>query len=89
MALPELSSGQKRELGRRVQEYFRKERDEEIGELAAGFLWEFVAELVGPYYYNEALNAAQKHLRERADDLQADLMAMEQPVEVPRTYEDD
>jgi uncharacterized protein (DUF2164 family) len=77
---PDLSTQQKRELAARVQEYFRKERDEEIGEMAAGFLLDFVAELIGPYYYNEALKDAQKQSREWFDHLEADLMAMERPV---------
>ena len=81
---PTLSTQQKQELGRRVQEYFRKELDEEIGEMAAGFLLDFVSELVGPYYYNAALKDAQKQSRERFDHLDADLMAMERPVEVRR-----
>ncbi len=84
---PTLSTQQKQELGRRVQEYFRKERDEEIGELSAGFLLDFVAELVGPYYYNEALKDAQKQSRERFDHLEADFLAMERPVEVRREGE--
>ena len=87
--LPDLTPPQKQELARRVQEHFRTERDEEIGEMAAGFLWEFVAGLVGPYYYNAALRDAQKQSQARSDDLQADLMAMDRPVEIPRTFGDD
>ena len=87
--LPELSTAQKQALSRRVQEFFWKERDEEIGELAAGFMWEFIAELIGPYYYNQALSDASKQSRQRFDDLDADLMALERPVEVPRTFGED
>ena len=86
--LPDLTSQQKQELAARVQEYFRSERDEEIGELAAGFVLEFVAELIGPYFYNEALADVRKQARARFDDLDADMMAMERPVEVERSYDD-
>jgi uncharacterized protein (DUF2164 family) len=87
--LPDLTPRQKQELAARVQEYFRSERDEQIGELAAGFILEFVAELIGPYFYNDALADVRKQARARFDDLEADVLAMERPVEVERTYDDD
>ena len=85
----DLTQHQKQELARRVQEYFRTERDEEIGELAAGFVWEFVAELVGPYFYNRALSDVGKQSQMRFDDLQADILAMERPEEIPRGFGED
>jgi uncharacterized protein (DUF2164 family) len=35
-----------------IKHYFRTERDEEIGDLQAGFFLDFVLETVGPSVYN-------------------------------------
>ena len=35
-----------------IQYFFHQERDEEIGELAAGSILDFFAEQIGAHYYN-------------------------------------
>ena len=42
-----------------IRAYFERERDEEIGELAAGLLLDFVGEQLGPYFFNRGIEDAQ------------------------------
>ena len=60
-----------------LQAYFRDERGEEIGELGASLLLEFILEEVGPSIYNQALRDAQAHLRRTVDDLDVTLAQTE------------
>jgi uncharacterized protein (DUF2164 family) len=68
---------------RRIRAYFERERDEELGELAAGFILDFVAEELGPLFYNAGLADAQALLAQHADSLDADIEA--QRKSPPRT----
>lgn len=61
---------------RRIRAYFERERDEELGELAAGFVLDFVAEELAPLFYNAALADAQALVARTADSLDADLEAL-------------
>jgi uncharacterized protein (DUF2164 family) len=40
-------------------EYFREEREEEIGELAAGMLLDFIEREIGPVFYNRGVRDAK------------------------------
>lgn len=65
----ELNKEQKEEAVKEIIHYFGKERDEEIGNLAAQLLLMFIAEKIGPYYYNKGVQDAQKYMADRVDDL--------------------
>ncbi len=39
--------------------YFREERDEEIGELAAGMFLDFIEREIGPIFYNRGVRDAK------------------------------
>jgi uncharacterized protein (DUF2164 family) len=60
---------------RRIRNYFERERGEELGELAAGFVLEFVAEELAPLFYNAAIEHAQALVARAVDSLDADLEA--------------
>ena len=66
---------QRAEAVRRIRAYFERERDEELGELAAGFILDFVIEELGPLFYNAGLADAQALLARHVDSLDADLEA--------------
>lgn len=51
-----------------IKRYFR-ENMEEIGDLAAGLLLDFIVEEIGPSIYNQAVSDVQKHLQARLLDL--------------------
>ena len=52
-----------------IQTYFSHEMDEEIGNLQAAALLDFMLQELGPLVYNQAIGDAQKYLHEKALDL--------------------
>ena len=54
-----------------IQAYFQKELDEEIGNLAAGFLLDFILEKIGPTIYNQAIEDAHTLMHQQLDELYA------------------
>lgn len=73
-----LSKDHKQALVSRIQTYFIEEKDEEIGNLAAENLLDFVLHLVGPHVYNQALADARKLVNDRMQTIEDELYAMEQ-----------
>ena len=74
----------RRAMARELQAWLREERDEDVGELAAGFLLEFVLNLAGPDLYNAALADAANAFSEHASIVEADLAALAQDAFEPR-----
>lgn len=52
-----------------IKRYFEEHMDEEVGDLKAGLLLDFVLEEIGPCVYNRAVSDAQTYFRDRAADL--------------------
>lgn len=52
-----------------LQRYFKEERDEEIGELHARLLLDYILEEIAPSVYNLAITDAQTYVRDRVADL--------------------
>ncbi|QUI23950.1 DUF2164 domain-containing protein [Vallitalea pronyensis] len=52
-----------------IKEFFLEERDEEIGDLAAILLMEFILQEVGPVIYNQAIGDCIKSMTEKVDEL--------------------
>ncbi len=59
----------------RLRAYFGRERGEELGELGAALLFDFIAEQLGPHFYNKGIEDAQALVARFADSLDADLDA--------------
>lgn len=59
----------KQELIEAIREYFRTERDEEIGNLQATLFLDFILRAIGPSIYNQAIQDARTHLMRFATDL--------------------
>ena len=53
-----------------IKRYFVEELDQEIGDLKAGLLLEFILKEIGPSIYNAAIGDAQTYLRDRVADLE-------------------
>jgi uncharacterized protein (DUF2164 family) len=66
ITLPEES---KQVLLQSIKQYFLEERDEDIGDLQAGFFLEFILKEVGPSIYNQAVKDAQAALQTAVADL--------------------
>ena len=55
----ELKREEREHCVRRLKAYFERERDEEIGDLGATLLYDYIAEQLAPFFYNEGLKDAQ------------------------------
>lgn len=65
----EISKEKKEIIQGLLKEYFLEERDEEIGDLAAMILTDFILQEVGPVIYNQAVNDCIKSMTEKVDEL--------------------
>ncbi|MCY3646257.1 MAG: DUF2164 family protein [Chloroflexi bacterium] len=79
-----IDARRRRAMVRELQAWLLKERDEDVGELAAGFLLDFVLDLAGPDLYNAALTDAAKAFREHADIVDAEIASLTQDTFKPR-----
>ncbi|MCZ8520999.1 MULTISPECIES: DUF2164 domain-containing protein [Paenibacillus] len=84
MFIVKLPKDQKDQLIQRVQAYFEEERGEEIGDLAAEFLLDYMIKELGPFMYNAAIQDVVKVVGEKMTALEEDLHAMEKPVNSKR-----
>ena len=71
----ELGREQRDDAVERLRVYFARERGEELGELGATLIYDFVAEQLGPHFYNKGIADAQALVARFADSLDADLDA--------------
>ena len=60
---------------RRLQEYFASERGEELGDLAVMLVFDFIAEEIGPYFYNKGLDDATRRVEQLLAGIGEDLEA--------------
>lgn len=63
---------------RAVQEWFLREHDEEIGDLAAELLIDALGPTIGRLWYNEALHDARATVADNSAILDESLFALEQ-----------
>jgi uncharacterized protein (DUF2164 family) len=63
-----------------IRHYFMEERGEEIGELAADNLLDFMLRELGPFVYNQAVQDARTTLMQKAAAMEEDLFALERPI---------
>lgn len=52
-----------------IKNYFEKEKDEELGDLAAGFILDFIIEELASEFYNQGVNDSYKFMSVRCEDL--------------------
>ncbi len=52
-----------------IKNYFLKEREEEIGDLAAGLILDFILEKIAPEFYNQGVYDAHKYMGDAIEDL--------------------
>ncbi|RYG26590.1 MAG: DUF2164 domain-containing protein [Burkholderiales bacterium] len=56
-----------------IERWFREERDEKIGNIAAGALLGFFLDEIGPVLYNRGVADAQERIRARVDEVDIDV----------------
>ena len=52
-----------------IQNYFLKEREEEMGDLAAGMMLDFILEKIAPEFYNQGVYDSHKYMGDAIEDL--------------------
>jgi uncharacterized protein (DUF2164 family) len=52
-----------------IKHYFLKEREEEIGDLAAGMILDFVLEKIAPEFYNQGIDDSHNYMQDATEDL--------------------
>lgn len=81
---PRWTREQKMEVVRRVQQHLRDEYELDLGDLGTELLIEFFGELVGPFYYNQAIEEAAKLINRQTETLLADLGVLVRMLPEPR-----
>ena len=59
-----------------VKAYFLDEREEELGDLGAGLLLDYMAGLVGPVFYDRALTDARAVVASRAETIDEEIFGL-------------
>ena len=80
MADPAIDKPDRELLARALKTYLAAELDVEIGGLDAEFLLDFMAERIGPRFYNQGLRDAATALAKRMDVLTEALEELERPI---------
>ncbi|NPV71060.1 MAG: DUF2164 domain-containing protein [Firmicutes bacterium] len=52
-----------------IKDYFRKERDEDLGDLASTLILDFFIEKLAPEFYNQGVYDSYRYMTERVQDL--------------------
>lgn len=65
-----LSKEQKEQMVSLIKEYFQKERDEEIGDLAAMLLLDFFIDKMAPVFYNLGVQDCIGLIKDKLGDLE-------------------
>ncbi|BDX06509.1 DUF2164 domain-containing protein [Planctobacterium marinum] len=71
---------QKEVLVSKLQSWFERELDQELGQFDGEFLLDFISNEMGAYYYNRGLQDARVVLEERLQSIDEDLYAIEKEV---------
>jgi uncharacterized protein (DUF2164 family) len=84
MPLFNFSKPEKEAIIQKIQQYFSQEMDHEIGQFEAGFLLDFFAEEIGPYFYNKGIHDSQAALQKNIDGVIGAIDLLEKPIVVRR-----
>jgi uncharacterized protein (DUF2164 family) len=69
---------------RKIQNYLQEELDQEVGQFEAGFLLDFFAEQIGPYFYNRGLYDARAILESQLENIDEAIYGIEKPTQALR-----
>ena len=63
-----------------LRSYFRDELDQDLGQLPAEMMLDFIRDRIGPAFYNRGLYDAQTVVAARAEVMADAILALEQPT---------
>lgn len=64
-----ISKEKKEELIKIIKVYFQKERDEDLGDLAALLILDFITSEIGPEFYNQGVLDSYRYINDKTEDL--------------------
>lgn len=75
-----ISKENKEQMINKIQEYYFRERSEEISHLAADILLDFIKKDLGPYFYNQGIQDASKLVEQKMMSIEEDLQSLARPL---------
>lgn len=64
-----LDKQKKEQMINEIKTYFSKERDEDLGDLGASLILDFIIEKLAPEFYNQGVYDAYQYINDRMDDV--------------------
>ena len=64
-----ITKDQRDEMVSAIKHYFLKEREEEIGDLRAGQMLNFILEELAPEFYNQGVSDSYMYMKDTIEDL--------------------
>ena len=77
MSTIDFTSKEKEAMVEKLQAYFEKELDQDLGQFDTEFLLDFVSKELGAYFYNRGLHDARAVLENKLSTIDEDLYAIE------------
>lgn len=76
----EFTNQEKDSMVDKIQSYFNRELEQEIGQFDAEFLLDFFSKEMGAYYYNRGLHDARAIFETRVESIDDDIYAIEKEI---------
>lgn len=76
----EFTNQEKESMVFKLQSYFEKELEQEIGQFDAEFLLDFFSKEIGGYYYNRGLHDARAIFESRIESIDDEIYAIEKEI---------
>lgn len=64
-----ISKEKRQEMIAQIKDFFQKERDEELGELAAGILLDFIIDKLAIEFYNQGISDSYDYINDKIIDV--------------------
>ncbi|WP_306003958.1 DUF2164 domain-containing protein [Brevundimonas sp. C43] len=65
----EFSKGERAAITAKLRDYFARELDQELGQLPAEMLLDFIGKEIGGAFYNRGVHDAQQLVQQKAEDI--------------------
>jgi len=76
----EFTNQEKESMVNKLQSYFERELDQDIGQFDAEFLLDFLSTEIGAYYYNRGLHDARAVFESRVESIDDEIYAIEKEI---------
>jgi len=80
MSKIEFTNQEKESMVEKLQSYFDREMEQEIGQFDAEFLLDFFSKEIGAYYYNRGLHDARAIFEARVESIDDDIYGIEKEI---------